>query len=194
MKKIVALVVLGLVLVGCSPTTESVKQDQQLTDRQLQQYQAVQPVPFFNWSMTRQVLIDVFQAQNSARQTWAVFMSYTGTALFSCESVGFPVPADTQLTNPDQIAIYNPNGTSYDGVVGQMEPNGTYSSSNTSATYVLCIHNGKTTPVYWEPPVAAFPFEVKIVNGQIVDAGGQNSIEVNVNQPSSLPSPSPSPK
>lgn len=188
MRKFLALALLSLAVVACNATTSSVANDQRATDTQLQQYQAVQPAPFFNWSQTRQVLIDIYRAQNDARQTWAVVTSMTGVAIFACESVGYPIPADTQLTNPDQIAIYNPSGTSFSGVVGQMEPNGTYSSTATNGTYVLCIRpDGKLAPIYTESYVSLFPFEVKVVDGRIVDAGGAATINVDVTAPANIP-------
>lgn len=83
-----------------------------------------------------------------------------------------------------------------DGVVGQMEPNGTYGSTSTSATYVLCIRpDGKLSPVYSEPQVMLFPFEVSVVDGKIIDAGKASNIEVNITPPANVqqvPAPSPS--
>lgn len=188
----IAVLFVGLALVvggiaGCNATTASVAHDQAETNAQLQQYQAVQPVPFFNWSMMRQVLIDIYQAQNEARQTWAVIVSNTGTPIFSCESEGYPIPVTTQLTNESQIAVTNINGSNYTGVVGQMEPNGTY-SGNSLGTYVLCVRpDGTLAPVYAEPYVLMFPFEVKVVNGQIVDSNGASNITVNVAAPKNVP-------
>jgi hypothetical protein len=193
------VLVATLALVGCGDSSvTSVANDQKITDAQLQQYQAVQPIPFFNWSQMRQVLIDIYQAQNQARQTWAVFLSYTGAPLFSCESVGYPIPADTQLTNPEQITHNSAVGGNYGyGVVGQMEPNGTYSSTSTSGTYVLCVRpDGKLAPVYSEPQVMMFPFEVSVVGGQIVDKNGASNISVDITPPANVPvvaAPSPSP-
>jgi hypothetical protein len=193
-RPIILLAGVALALAACQTTVQSLSNDQTQTDAQLQQYQKVQPVPFYNWSEQRNTLIQIYNAKNEARQTWAVFMSYTGTAMFTCPSIGFPIPADTQLTNPEQIARTNVNGTVYSGVVGQMEPDGLYSSTGTSGTYVLCVRdNGKAAPIYWEPPVAMFPYEVKIVNGQIIDAGGTSNIEVDVKGAPAGPAPSTAP-
>lgn len=198
-RRITALLV-GLVFVvsACGAgTTNSVQSDQNLTNAQLDQYQAVQPVPFFNWSMMRQVLIDIYKAQNESRQTWAVFVANNGTPIFSCESVGYPIPATTQLTNPQQVVVGSGvGGSSYAyGTVGQMEPNGTYTGSSLG-TYVLCIRpDGKFAPVYAEPYVMMFPFQVSVVNGQIVDAKGVSNISIDITPPANVPVlPSPSPK
>ena len=197
MKKIAALIVTAaLLFVACGPEqTTSVNSDQNETNAQLSQYQAVQPVPFFNWSMMRQVLIDIYQAQNESRQTWAVFVANNGTPIFSCESVGYPIPATTQLTNPSQVVTgdgVGGNNYAY-GTVGQMEPNGTY-TGDSLGTYVLCVRpDGTLSPVYSEPYVMMFPFAVKVVNGQIVDQGGAATIPINVTPPANIKSVTPSP-
>lgn len=187
--------VLGITVAACTGSTSGLGNDQALTDQQLRQYQLAQPVPFFDWSMDRQALIDIYQAKNEQRTTWAVVTSQgTGQILFTCPSLSYPIPADTQLTNPEQLQTVwagNAGGSSWhsvDGVVGQMEPNGVYTSSNTDATYVLCLRpNGKVSPVYTEQEVTLFPFEVKVVDGVIVDAGGSSSIEVNLTKPDNVP-------
>lgn len=186
-KKILGLAAaLLLGLAACQTGNLSLSQDAKQTNSQLQQYQAAQPVPYYDFSEQRHTLIQIYNAKNEARQTWAVLQSMTGVAIYACESIGFPIPADTQLTSPDQIAVVNPAGlnnntTLYDGVVSQMEPDGLYTSGNTDATYVLCIHNGKPTPLYTEQKVTMFPFPVEVVDGKIVDvAGGANTIEVEV--------------
>jgi hypothetical protein len=196
-KKITALIVTAaLLFVACgADQTNSISSDQNETNAQLQQYQAVQPVPFFNWSMMRQVMIDIYQAQNESRQTWAVFIANNGTPIFSCESEGYPIPATTQLTNPSQVVTgsgVGGNNYAY-GVVGQMEPNGTY-TGNSLGTYVLCVRpDGKLSPVYSEPYVMMFPFEVKVVNGQIVDQNGAATISLDLTPPANVKVVTPSP-
>lgn len=198
MKRIVGITLLALALVACTPTNQSLQNDQVQTNSQLQQYQKVQPVPYYNWSEQRNTLIQIYNAKNEARNTWAVVESITGAALWACPSVGFPIPADTQLTNPEQLAATNYSGSGgagwVEGVVPQMEPDGLYSSTNTDGTYVLCIRpNGKIVPIYTEQKVSTFPFPVTVVDGKIVDSGGDTNIEVNVKGASAAPAPSGSP-
>lgn len=197
MKKFAVLALVALAVVGCGSVTQSIQKDQQQTDAQLQQYQAVQPVPYYNWSEQRNTLIQVYNAKNEARNTWAVVESITGVALWTCPSIGFPIPADTQLTAPDQIAIRNYGGAGgwAEGVVGQMEPDGLYASGATDATYVLCVRpSGKVVPIYTEQKVSLFPFPVTVVDGKIVDSGGDTTIEINVSGASAAPAPSETPK
>lgn len=182
--------VMAMLVYGCYGANKSITSDQQLSDRQLQQYQAVQPVPFFDWSMDRAALEAIYTAKNEQRQTYAVVTSQgTGAVIWTCPSVSYPIPADTQLTNPQQLTAVSQSGAGWiEGVVGQMEPNGVYSSAATDATYVLCIRpDGKISPVYTEQKVSLFPFPVKVVDGVITDAGGASTIEVDLTRPGSVP-------
>lgn len=193
-RAIILLAGVVLTLAACGITNQSLTQDQNQTNSQLQTYQKVQPVPFYNWSEQRNTLIQIYNAKNEARNTWAVVESMTGVALWSCPSVGFPIPADTQLTNPDQIAATQMGSTYYSGVVSQMEPDGLYSSTATDATYVLCVRpNGQIVPIYTEQKVSMFPFEVSVVDGKIVDKGGDSNIEVTMQGASAAPVPATSP-
>lgn len=197
MKRMIILLAGVALALGACTGNQSLNADQAQTNTQLQQYQKVQPVPYYNWSEQRNTLIQIYNAKNEARNTWAVVESMTGVALWACPSVGFPIPADTQLTNPDQIATTVPPGSStiYDGVVPQMEPDGLYSSTSTDATYVLCIRpNGDTVPIYTEQKVSMFPFPVTVVDGKIVDSGGDSNIIIDVKGESAAPPPaSPTP-
>lgn len=174
--------ILGFLLLGLAACTqESIANDTAQVDKQQQQYAKVQPLPFYDWSQDRAAMIQIYNAKNEQRQTYAVITAQgTGAAIFACPSIGYPIPADTQLTNPDQAL-----GNSYQGsVVQQAEPNGLYSSTNTDATYVLCLRDdGKITPIYTEQKVTLFPFPVKIVNGQITDIGGAATITVDLTKP-----------
>lgn len=178
----VTVAALALMIAACSSVNQSLSKDQSQTNSQLQQYQSVQPVPYYDWSEQRNTLIQIYNAKNEARQTWAVVESITGAALWSCPSVGFPIPADTQLTNPDQIAVTQNGGTNYyDGVVPQMEPDGLYASGATDATYVLCLRpDGKAVPIYTEQKVSTFPFPVHVEDGKIVDENGASTVQIDV--------------
>ena len=146
MKKILTTIVAAILLVGC--TTAAVYNDEKQTDTQLQKYQQVQPVPQYDWSQYRQTVIDVSAAQVDAVAT-TTFMFNMGTAdpIDQCPSIGFPVPAAAQLTNPDQV-----RGTS-GAVVAQAEPNGAYTGES-SGTYIVCVASDGTKYIdYWEGSV-----------------------------------------
>lgn len=172
----IVLVLVALLISGCTTDT-SITRDKQTVEDQQSIYQRNQPVPLFDWSQDRDVLIQIYQAKNEARTTYTVVTADgSGQVLFVCPSIGYALPADTQLTNG--LQALNWTGAP---VVEQAEPNGLYSSKNTDGTYVLCVRdNGEIAPVYTEAKVTTYPFEVKVVDGQIVDAGGTSSITLNL--------------
>lgn len=142
-------VIYGLIMVGglLLPLTacgdSGTYKDEEATDRQLDQYQRVQPIPFFEWSQYRETLISVEHARAKGTATTSFFfVPGVPTPIRVCDSVGYPVPASQQITNPDQV-----RGSGY--VVSQMEPNGTFTGESTG-TYVVCINAGKAVPEYFE--------------------------------------------
>lgn len=191
MKRLVVGIVLvsflAFLSVGCTKSSKGstqLQQDQAVVGQQQDIYSKAQTIPLFNYSQTRQSLIEINTALANGVTTWSVFTSYTGVPLYSCPSIGFPIPADTQLTNPEQLVrIKISDGNYIEGTLPQAEPNGTYTSQNTNATYVLCVrNNGSVAAVYSEPMVISFPYEVEVRNGQIIDKGGQSSFEITTNK------------
>jgi hypothetical protein len=82
-----------------------------------------------------------------------------------CPSMGYGLPYDTSLTNPLMAVDEDPQG--YDKAaltsVGQPEPNGIFASTNTSATWVMCVGiAGTLEPVYVEAKVTVYPGPVDI--------------------------------
>jgi hypothetical protein len=72
---------------------------------------------------------------------------------FSCPSHGGAVPNTAQLTNPDQVQP-DPNQSAGSVVIGNMDPNGVYSPTSSSGTYVMCVNGaGQEYLVYWEGDV-----------------------------------------
>mgnify|MGYP001607788218 CR=1 FL=1 len=185
MTKLILGALVALVVVGCGGA-QSVETERKIVDRQQDIYNRVQPMPLFDYSQDRNTLIQVYNAKNEARQTWAVDTALDGTPIWSCPSYGFPIPVTTQLTNPEQQI-----GTGV--TVPQAEPNGLY-TGQTTATYVLCIRpNGDVVPIYAEQDVLLFPFEVRIEDGRIVDAGGASTMTVSVKGGTSSTAPAPEP-
>ena len=200
MKKLLAaFIAVVLVVAACgAQQTSSTSQEQNVVNSQQDQYNKAQPIPFYDYSLQRQALIDIYNSQNQDSQTWDVVTSYSGQFLFQCEAVGWPIPADSQLSNPLQVVVGDSAGSSSNyayGTVGQAEPNGIY-TGNTQGTYILCSRpDGKISPVYTENNVQMFPFPVKVdpTTGAITDAGGASSITVTVKAGNVTAAPSPSP-
>lgn len=132
-----------LMVAGCDSAASN---DKTVTDRQLQKYQQVQPVPQYDWSQYRQTVIDTQNAQaNSVLTTTFMFNMGTADPIDTCPSVGFPVPSTAQLTSPDH--------TSNGAVISQSEPNGAY-TGDSSGTYIVCVASDGTKYIdYWEGSV-----------------------------------------
>lgn len=180
---IAVLAVLAVLAVACSKPTSGSKQltqDQQTAGSQQSIYTGSQPVELYDFSQERETLLAIYRARAKTVSTWSVFLSAQGVPLTSCPSIGYPIPATTQLTNPDQLVRVNVgNGNYVDGVLSQAEPTGVYAPSDTEATYVVCLRsNGSNAIVYSEPPVMTFSYEVRVVDGRIVDSGGTSTVEV----------------
>ena len=191
MRKLFAtLAVVGLIAAGCTqPNANS--QEAAIVNQQQAIYSQTQPVPIYDYSQDRATLLQIYNAKNEARQTWAVVLSNNGVPIWTCPSYGFPIPATTQLTNPSSVG--QPNTLTSGIVLPQAEPDGLYTGTNLG-TYVLCVRpNGDIVPIYAEPLVMSFPFAVKIVNGQIVDAGTGSTMTVTVKGGNASTAPQPTP-
>jgi hypothetical protein len=173
-KFLIVFTVIMMLLIACVPPSSDSRTAEQVNAQQ-EVYNQNQPIPSFDYSLERDEAIQLYRIRNEARNTWTVVTSQgTGSPVWMCPSIGYPLPYDVQLTNPlrgDRYCLEG--GTCAEGaiVVEQAEPNGLYSSKNTSGTWVMCVNDsGKVTPVYTELNATAFPYSVKIVDGTIVPA------------------------
>ena len=155
-------------IMSCNESADTA--DRVRVNSQQELYAINQPIPMFKWSQDRDNLIQIYKMKNESRATYSVVRaSGTGEILWHCPSVGFPIPADTQLTNPLQV-MYQSNGN---GVIEQAEPNGLFTSKNTDGTYVICVlSDGSLTPQYTEQKAEVFTRPVKIESGKVVFVDG----------------------
>lgn len=156
------ILVLGALLAlfllpSCGPSSAD-RQDRATVEHQQEVYHAAQPVPAFDYSMERAVVIELYQARNSRVATHTVWRSDTGVVEGDCPSIAYPIPYDTSMTNPLVPAWHQSGGTA----VEQAEPNGLFASHNSIATWVRCIVDGEEVPVYIESKVTAYPYPVEV--------------------------------
>lgn len=162
--KLVGTAFLATLFIGadCSPTVQQqvLQSDQSLMARQLAQYQAVQPRHFYLYSQDVNMMNAIMDARTKGVTTYSFFFNYgVQDPLYDCPSRSYPMPGDTELTNPDQI-VTGGASSSYWGVsVGMIDPNGLYGSHATNSTYAMCIApNGSLYLPYSEPIVFSVPF------------------------------------
>jgi hypothetical protein len=158
---IIVAVVLIAGVFGCVQQTADTKENE-VVDRQQDHYGKNQPVHFYDYSIPRDVLIQIYDVLTTeARNTYTVTETITGVTKWRCPSIGFPIPVDTQLTNPLK-AIKRTKGSEYSAVIEQAEPNGLFTSKNTDATWCVCVDEltGIVYPHYTEHKAQAWPFMV----------------------------------
>lgn len=154
----------ALAVTGCARGNTDFK-DTQAVQRQQSQYQAAQPIPAFDYSLERDMLIQLYQVRNDEVTTHSVWRSDYGMVEGDCPSMGYGLPYDTSLTNPLVASNVTPLGHRASALtsVGQPEPNGVFASTNTSATWVFCLaKTGRLEPVYVESKVTVYPGPVNI--------------------------------
>jgi hypothetical protein len=155
MKKLVLILMCALIFTGCKGLTNSQEsKDAANVNKQQQQYAIGQPIPAYDWSLERHLLIQLYGVRNKKVATHAVWRSDYGLIEGDCPSMGYGMPYDTSLTNPLKTA----EGYQSVTTVEQAEPNGIFASKNTSATWVMCIGAaGAIEPVYVESKVTIYP-------------------------------------
>ncbi len=181
MRKIIfTIVIISLFMImGCFNSADRV--DRVAVEEQQEHFQKVYPVPHYDYSIPRDVLIQIYDVVTTqAYTTYTVIESITGETKFHGPSVGYGIPVDTQLTNPLRPAYSS--GSS--GIIEQAEPAGVFSSKNTDGTWVLFINpDGNVVPIYTEHKVTTFPFIVeKAESGEWVRVGrGDSEFTIDIN-------------
>lgn len=171
---------LAVVAINVACDDASFQKERATVNRQQDIYDKSQPLPVFDWSLEKHMLTQIYTARNKAVATYSYVQNqYTGRLEFECPSIGFPIPANTQLTNPHRMV-----GGGNPAVIDQPEPNGLYSSPSTRGTYVMCVNtDGKIEPVYEEKDVTAFVRPMKVVDGTLVPVeGSKPSLVINPKQ------------
>lgn len=160
MKRVIGILGIIFLLVGCNINQTQEDIDRKAVAAQQSQYAASQPVPAFNWSLERHLVTQLYQIRNVRAATHSVWRSDRGMIEGDCPSIGFGLPYDTSLTNPLQAERWGTAGVS---VIEQAEPNGIFASKNTAATWVMCAGEaGIIEPVYVETKVTVYPYPVSI--------------------------------
>jgi hypothetical protein len=152
---IAAPLVLVAALAGCTHNQSAQQREQSQQTSDTQSLEQSQPIPHYNYSQIRQTAIDAQDiAANGTQTTSFFFMMGNQDPIFSCPSLGEPVPNTAQLSNPEQIA---PISGRYGGGatnLPQMDPDGIYATSSSSGTYVICVSgSGAKYLQYWEGDV-----------------------------------------
>lgn len=140
-----AAVAATLSLTGCFGGSPNAQQAEQKTETHQQWvYNQNQPVPFFKWSLERQILKDSeVAAARGDQSTSFFFVMGVQDPVMVCPSLGLGVPDTAQLSNPEQIAPISGNWGGGATTLPQADPFGIHTPPNSDGTYVICIIGGK---------------------------------------------------
>ena len=106
----------------------------------------------------KRTLKDILELRDRADLvTYTYVTDLNGNLHKRCNSIGYGIPYATQYTNPQKIAASYQSGYA---VLPQADPNGLYSPSSASGTWVLCKVPGsdKLSPTYIEDNVTVSTF------------------------------------
>lgn len=164
---LIICVLLGLILSGCEFTTSTATKEAQKVAQQQDQFGKGQPVPAFDWSLERDLVIKLYQLRNQNVVTYSVWRSDYGMIEGDTPSLGYGIPYDVSLTNPLMATDEDQEG--YDKTslttIEQPEPNGVFASKNTIATWVMSVDEdnpGQLLPIYVETKVTVYPYPVTV--------------------------------
>jgi hypothetical protein len=172
------LVACCLLLVACNNASDTDKENNTVAQQQ-NQYLIGQPISVFDYSLERDLIIQLYQARNTTVSTHTVWRSDYGIIEGDCPSIGYGLPYDTSLTNPTKTE-YSHHGLA---TIDQAEPNGLYASKNTSATWIMCtdLKTGTIAPIYIEGKVTTYPYTVTVdYKSNRVYQNGKSNININV--------------
>jgi hypothetical protein len=148
---------------GCSesPTSDTIQRQQQ--ERILAEGTSQVGMPAIKNFRERKLMKDIIEMRD---QSGLVTHTYLAAELAGkigdklCDSIGYPISAATQFTNPQKIAH---DTTHYGITLPQADPNGLFSPASAEGTWVMCKNpNGEEIgPVYSEPRLIVSPFPLK---------------------------------
>lgn len=171
MRNLLVVLIIGLSLSACSMSVQETQTEKtaKAVERQQSQYSVAQPIPAYDWSLERDLVIQLYNIRNMKALTHSVWRSDRGVVEGDCASIGFGIPYDTSLTNPLVATDIDQEGDehNYQGgalaSIEQPEPNGIFASKNTSATWVMCAGSvGSIEPIYVETKVTVYPYPISV--------------------------------
>jgi hypothetical protein len=156
MKKILSLmliVVLGLTIVGCSEENSSDSKQSSQQEKILKEATNQTGMPNISNFTERKMMKDILELRDKSNLITYVYTQnqMDGKWVYQGKAIGFGLPYSTEYTNPEKIADSLSQG-GY-AILPQADPNGLFSSQNTSATWIMMINPTTNEPEvqYMEP-------------------------------------------
>lgn len=150
------LVVASLLLANCSgndgkkDNKSAEEREKEATDTGMKRMTQSQPIPVFDYSVQRQTLIEVETMQAQGTYGTAQVTTIDGTLLWWCPTLGAPIPATYQLSNPWEAEWRSGSGgDDAAAVTARAEPTGVY-TGDSAATWIRCTDDAGTPFVMYD--------------------------------------------
>jgi len=113
-----------------------------------------------NWTEAK-TLKDIIEDRDDPKLIcyWYMYNEYSGLLMYQGKCKGYGIPYSTQFSNPEKVVdMEGQIGVTWDGwalgTLPQAEPNGLFTASSSSATWVNAIsEDGKTSQVEYVEPL-----------------------------------------
>jgi hypothetical protein len=135
MKPIIFAIATIPLLTACQIEPSSAQADKTAQEQQTRQAQMAVGMPsVVNFAKRRTLKMAIENQDKMVPTVTYVWSQFTGKMFKVCDSIGYPIPAATQYTNPQMR-----EGWDRPVVLPQADPDGTYSPASADATLVSCV-------------------------------------------------------
>lgn len=153
MKRIIGILLLCILVVGCETSARYEMEAQQATLMNESHREIGMPA-ITNFQEKKLAKMIIEQRDREDLVCYAYIVSnMTGDLIFLGKCIGYGLPYSTQYTCPE---VYEYNGAT----VPQADPNGLFMPDGMSATWLMMLDpsTGDARPVYLEPEIIVSPF------------------------------------
>lgn len=155
----IAIIFSSFFLTACiEPSTDTV----QATNQEviLKELNAQTGMPNIKNGLERRTLKMIYELRDQEGYVTNAYIvsKNTGTLVFLCTSMGYPISDATGYTNPEKVVR---DGTSVFGTMTQAEPNGLYTPASSTANWIMCVdkEKGKPSPVFVQGDIVVSPIK-----------------------------------
>jgi len=173
---VLVAVMLCVTLCGCVSTStdgqSSIVQEAQYQEELMKQATDEIGIPEITEFFEKKMAKEIFEKRDDSKLVcYAYGINLDGKYIYMGRCYGYGLPYSTQYTNPEKMNTVD--GGEYSALnpytLPQADPNGLYSSGNTSATWLMMINETSGEPyiMYYEPTVTVT--ETKLPARLVVD-------------------------
>lgn len=145
-----------LLVIGCEQSSDTKQRNQQ--EVILQEGTAQVGMPAIKNFRERKLMKDIIEMRDQKGLVTYTYRSVamTGELVLMCVSNGYPIPAATQMTNPEK---HVGQGVT----LPQADPNSLFSPASAEGSWVVCKdpNGSEVAPVYSEDRLTTSPFRLK---------------------------------